>query len=57
MCLDYYKCFRIGYWETYFYLMYVSMLWYVGKYWKDVVTFNVKKCKRSENEDKGFNKG
>jgi hypothetical protein len=57
MCLDYYKCFRIGYWETYFYLMYVSMLWYVGKYWKDVVTFNVKKCKRSKNEDKGFNKG
>lgn len=42
MCLDYYKCFRIGNWERNYDLMNDGMLWYVGKHTEDVGTFNVK---------------
>lgn len=42
ICLDYYKYFRIGNWEGNYDLIYVGILWYVGKYKKGIGTFDVK---------------
>jgi hypothetical protein len=54
MCLGYDKCFRIGNWEIDNDLIYVYMMWYVGKYRKDVVTFDVKNINGTKKEIKRF---